>query len=191
MNVRLRLFASAVAAALVAGAAPPSGYSPPSTPPSVTGFHHDARQDLFGYYMPDGEPKFGKWMVSSLNVGTPQDFIDYERGKRDPPEYAPLMIEFDDVTSPETTTEDGASVRSVQRRVLPTAYAIAGDHLVFAGNDAVLGTVTFSGRLDLAAVKRAQDAAGESTESITVLTGDLSVGGKVIRNVKFTWFGGD
>lgn len=192
MNVRLHFVAALAAAAFLVGAAPaPYGAPPPPQQPAVTGFHHDPKLDVFGYYIPEGEVKIGKWVLSSLDIGTPQDFIDYEKGKRDPPEYAPLMIEFNDVTSPQRENELGGMYYTNERRVLPTAYAIAGNRVSFVAKDAVLGNVIFTGILDIAAVKRATAAAGQTSDTSIVLTGDLIVGSHVLKNLKFTWFGGD
>ncbi len=87
--------------------------------------------------------------------------------------------------------ELGGSDYAHQARVLPTAYSVAGGRVEFAGDDKDLGHVTFSGALDIAAVKRATNAEGESAATDTVLTGDLTVGTTVLKNVTFTWFGGD
>jgi len=187
--MKVRIFTTLAAFMFLLGAAPAPAPAP--QPAASTGFKHDPKLDVFGYYIPTPELKIGKWMLTSLNIGTPQDFVDWEKGKRDPPEYAPLMIEFADVTSPQVQNELGGSNYSSQRRVLPTAYALAGNRLSFIGKDAVLGAVAFTGTLDPAAVKRATAAASESTDTSIVLTGELTVGTRVIRHVKFTWFGGD
>lgn len=212
-------FAAAFAAALVlaacekspapAPAAPPPAPEATATPPApattpeatapqpgaqapqVTGFTHDANRDLFGYYIPEGEVKFGKWQFTVLSIATPQDFINYEKGQRDPPEYAPVLLEFDDVTSPEATNELGGTYRTNQRRVLPAAYLVSGDRVVFAGKDAELGDIWFEGKIDVKAVKRATAAQGQGpSDTSIVLTGKLTIGSET-RDVKFTWFGGD
>lgn len=160
---------------------------------TVTGFKHDPANDMFGYYMPSAEVKIGKWTLSNIAIGTPSDFVKYEKGERDPPEYAPVLIEFYDDTSPQVENENGGSEFTGQRRVLPAAYSVADGKLQFAGDDPQLGHVTFSGTIDVAAVKRATAAMSETGgggDSV-VLKGDLTVGDKVLRNLQFTWFGGD
>jgi hypothetical protein len=74
--------------------------------------------------------------------------------------------------------------------VLPVAYLITPDRLVFIGKDEVLGEVRFEGKLDLAAVKRATADDTLTSRGAIVLTGDLTVGTET-RKVEFTWFGGD
>jgi hypothetical protein len=195
--MKVRILTSLAVLMLCLGAAPPSGYGPPPAQTSdrqsalPTGFKHDPRNDLNGYYIPSPDLKIGKWEVTDIALGTGDEFVAYEKGKRDPPEYAPFMIEFADTSSPQVTNELGGTNYSNQRRVLPTAYAISGNHVAFVGKDSQVGTVAFTGTLDLAAVKQAQASEGNYDATRIVLTGDLSVGGHVVKNLKFTWFGGD
>ncbi len=155
---------------------------------TLKGFASDKKQNLFGYYMPPSEEvRFGKFALRNISLGEPADFIKFETGKNDVKQYAPVMLEFDDVTSPKKHGEMGEYYTNAPR-VLPAAYRIAGNKIAFAGNDKQMGAVSFTGTLDHAAIKAAQ--AGGSLEA-TVLTGDITVGGKTIRQVKFTWFGGD
>ena len=162
--MKARILVSILALSLLGGAAPP----PPAYTP-IVGFHHDAGVDLYGYYMPAPEVRLGKWQLTDISVGPLDEFVAYENGKRDPPEYAPIMFEFADATSPMVQTEIG-EVHKVTRRVLPTAYRLSGGHLSFAGTDAVLGRVTFEGTLDIATIRRAQNQDG-GNEGAIVLSG--------------------
>lgn len=188
---------TAEATAAPAAPAPPRAAvieAAPATPSvAITGFKHDPAYDVFGYYMPAVETKFGKWTLSNISIGTPDDLAKYEKGDRDPPEYAPVLIEFFDESSPQVENELGGSEHTGQLRVLPAAYSIADGKVIFAGDDPQVGHVTFSGTLDVAAVKRASAAmaSGGSAEDGPVLTGDLTVGDKIARHITFTWFGGD
>ena len=179
--------APAAAPAAIAEAAP----AQPEV--AISGFKHDPATDAFGYYMPSAETKIGKWTLSNISIGTLDDFAKYEKGERDPPEYAPVLIEFYDESSPQVENENGGSEFTGQLRVLPTAYVVAGGKVQFAGDDPKLGHVTFSGALDVAGVKRAAGAMAETGGGgdAVVLKGDLTVGDKVIRGLQFTWFGGD
>jgi hypothetical protein len=172
-------------------AAPAAPVSEPIAPAGMSGFRHDASLDLFGYYMPEGEVKFGKWRLDTLHVGTLDDLAKYERGDRDPPQYAPVLIELADTTSPTATNELGGEYHTNQKRILPLAYEVSGTRIAFSGKDPELGDVRFEGTLDSAAVKRAAAAQAEGAAGPgVVLTGRLSVGTET-RDVKFTWFGGD
>jgi hypothetical protein len=178
------------AAAAPSPAAPVAASPAAAQPAAITGYTHPEGQDLFGYYMPEGEVKFGKWAMSSLNIGTLEEMVKFEKGERDPPNYAPVNIEFDDVTSPQKENELGGTYYTNSRRVLPLAYLIDDKRLVFIGRDDELGEVRFEGHLDIPAVKRATADDTLTSRGAIVLTGDLTVGSET-RKVRFTWFGGD
>jgi hypothetical protein len=157
-------------------------------PAPLKGYSSDTSQNLFGYYMPPADSvRFGKYVLRNIALGEPADFRKYESGKNDVKTYAPLMLEFDDTSSQKKQGEMGEYYANAPR-VLPSAYRIAGSSIAFAGTHRELGTVSFTGTLDRTAIKASQN--GGSLEA-TVLTGDVTVGSKTIKQVKFTWFGGD
>ena len=175
---------------LPAAATPAPPQPPPSGPAAPTpGFTHDKGADLFGYFLPAKEVKVGNWRLTALSLGQEGEFADWEAGKR-MATYAPVMLEFEDVTSPTQTNELGQTVHKVTTRVLPTSYAVSGGKLAFAGQDAKLGPVGFAGAIDLAALK-ASKAKGPNGGPQTILRGDLKVGAAEFKGLEFTWFGGD
>lgn len=175
---------------LPASVAPPAPPSAPSGPAAPTpGFVHDKGADLFGYYLPAREVKVGNWRLTALSLGQEGEFADWEAGKRTTT-YAPVMLEFEDVTSPTETNEMGQTVHKATTRVLPASYAVSGGKLAFAGQDARLGPVGFAGSVDLAKLK-ATKAKGPNGGPETILTGDLKVGSTEFKGLNFTWFGGD
>lgn len=152
------------------------------------GYTSDKKQDLFGYYMPAGSVRFGKFELAHISISDTADFKKFESGGYKSTPFASVMLEFNDTTSPQKHGELGDYYTNAPR-VLPSAYRVAGDGITFIGTDKQLGVVTFSGTLDLAAIKRAQN--GGESDQIAVLKGDLTVGTKTLKNVTFTWFGGD
>jgi hypothetical protein len=168
--------------------APPQTPSGPAAP--TPGFTHDKGADLFGYYLPAKELKVGNWRLTMLSIGGEDDFARWEAGQQRIATYAPVMLEFEDVTSPTVTNEMGQTVHKVTTRVLPTSYAVSGGKLAFAGQDAKLGPVGFAGVIDLAALKAAK-AQGPNGGPATILKGDLKVGSTEFKGFEFTWFGGD
>jgi hypothetical protein len=159
----------------------PAGQSQP--------FVYDSKVDLFGYYMPTADVKVGKFKLNNLALGGKDEFKKYLAGNR-MATYAPVMLEFDDVTSPQKTNEMGQPYYANAPRVLPTSFRVAGASVTFAGHDKQVGDVVFNGTLAPymldAKVKQEQRAA----MSAAALTGDLAVNGKT-QKVMFTWFGGD
>jgi hypothetical protein len=151
------------------------------------GFTSEKERDLFGYYIPAHEIRLGKFVLDNFSIGQPSDFRDFEVGKLKDKPYAPVMFEFSDTTSPKKQGELGEYYANAPR-VLPDAYRLIGNSVTFIGTDRQLGTVVFSGTLDPGAIKAAQASSGGEK---AVLRGDLSVGTKTIKNVTFTWFGGD
>jgi hypothetical protein len=168
---------------------PPAASSAPAAkPPTPITFSHDALLDSFGYYFTDTTIQSGALKLASLNIGQASDFADWEAGKR-PVAYAPVFLEFEDVTSPTAANAQGQLYHTVSLRVMPTAYRVDGGAVTFRGTDPRLGEVRFSGTFDLNALK---DAKGEApSEPQPVLRGDLQVGDQQFHNLGFMYFGGD
>jgi len=166
-------------------AAPAAASDATATTPA---FSHDPAVDAFGFYMPTSDIQVGNLRLDNIAVGTPDELREWEAGKRTET-YAPVMMTFEDVTSPMQSNEMGGESHSVQVRVLPVRYAVDGHTLSFAGKDAKLGDVLFQGSWDMAAIKKAQG--GEPAGDAPVLTGRLTAGGKTFEDARFTWFGGD
>jgi hypothetical protein len=161
---------------------------PPATPQAaVSGFNHSGTFDAAGYYLPEGEIRVGPYRLNHLGVGAASDFAQWEQGDR-ASAFGPILLQFDDTTSPLAPNELGAEAHAVSVRVLPTGYATDGRTLRFAGQDAKLGPVTFEGAFDTAALAQAKaDGSGPQT----VLKGTLEVGSTRIANTRFTFFAGD
>lgn len=165
------------------------GASQPAGPAEPTGFTHPAGASLFGYYMPSADTKVGTWQLNNFAIGDEEAFKDWEGGKHSPT-YAPVMLEFDDMSSPMGTNELGAEYHTASERILPTAYAITADGKIdFVGKGPKLGKVSFHGQIDMAALQTAtrEDAAGNEV----VMHGTLTVGDKSFENMAFTYFAGD
>ncbi len=160
-----------------------------ATPSSAANFQHDAKLDAFGYYFSDPPIKSGPWELSSLNIGTLEDFAAWEQGKR-PTTYAPIFLEFEDVTSPTAENELGQTYHTVSVRLLPEVYRVDGGEVVFRAKDKRLGDVVFSGAFDLTALRAAKSGDPGDAE-LVVLRGDLQLGAERLRNISFRYFAGD
>ena len=173
----------------------PQNTSASPTTPAVTvdasgaDFQHDPKLDAFGYYFSATPVASGNWALASLNIGTPEDFAAWEQGKR-PSSYAPIFLEFEDVTSPTAQNELGQTYRTVSFRLLPEVYRVDGTEVVFRARDPRVGEVVFSGAFDLNALKAAK-ADGPGVGDLIVLRGGLQVGAERIRNISFSYFAGD
>ncbi|MFO1014399.1 MAG: hypothetical protein U1E50_11615 [Caulobacteraceae bacterium] len=163
----------------------------PPAPPELkgpTGFHHQGGFDAQGFYMPVQEVRVGALLLDHIGVGSQNDFEQWEKGDREGV-YGPILLQFDDTTSPVIENEMGGEVHSVNVRILPTAYNFDSHTLSFAGTDAKLGKVVFEARFDGEALRRALES-GESAQ-VTVLRGTLVIGAKRFENVSLTYFAGD
>jgi hypothetical protein len=174
-----------------ASAAPAPSTAPASAAPSpasaAPAFRHDASLEVFGYYLPAQKVMSGPYRLRNISLGSEDDFRNWEANHR-LATYAPVMLEFDDTSSPRTTGETGAEGYAETVRVLPDRYAVGDDGVSFEGHDAKLGAVSFKGRFDahgFAAAKR-----GDAPQAV-VLIGEVKVGGKNFPETRFTWFGGD
>lgn len=177
---------AALAAALVLAscerAAAPSEPAGPS--PSV--FSHTQTTDLSGYYLPAEPIRAGNWSLHHLFVGQASEFEAWEGGERNMA-FAPVMVQFEDATSPMVQTELGES-RSRTARVLPTTYEVTDTSVTFSGRSPELGEVHFVGRLDPGALATARrNLGGEGA----VLTGTLTAGGQSFPDVRLRWWMGD
>lgn len=171
-------------------AAKPAAVAPaqvqPPAPAAAQGYRHAAGLDQFGYYFPKSDVMFGNFKLRQLNLGSAEEFEAYEKGQRISPNYAPVMLEFDDVTSPQKENALGQTYHEVSRRVLPDAYEVTATTIRFHGHDEVLGDVAFEGRLDAAALARVRAGGAEEP----VLTGVVTAMRQRLNRV-FVWFGGD
>jgi hypothetical protein len=166
----------------------PAASAAPAAAPAPVTFAHDPGLDSLGYYFTDAVVQVGNLKLTSLNIGQAADFADWEAGKR-PATYAPIFMEFEDVTSPTAENELGQTYHTVSLRVMPTSYRVDGGEVGFHGVDPQVGEVTFSGAFDLDALKAAK-AAGPG-EPQPVLKGGLQVGDRQFRNITFKYFGGE
>jgi hypothetical protein len=149
--MRIRILAAAVAALVVASCdrpAAPGTEAGATATAAASGFNHGMTADLSGYYMPLTEVRAGKWSLDHVFVGQTAEFQSWEAGTRSPT-FAPVMLQFDDVTSPMVANEIGES-RSITVRVLPTSYSVTDTSIAFEGRSPELGAVAFEGNLQSA-----------------------------------------
>lgn len=170
-----------------AASAQPAAPTAPASPAAhLTGFFHEPGLNLFGYYFAKAPVQLGNFKLRALHLGAPEEFASYEKGQRISPNYAPVMLEFDDVTSPQRENELGQPYHQVSRRVLPKAYRVTAEQVSFYGEDPVMGAVSFDGQIDAKALERVRAGGAEEP----VLTGALAAMGQKLNRV-FVWFGGD
>lgn len=186
--MRIRILAAAAFATLVLASCErptePAGGAP--APAAATAFSHASTGDLSGYYIPASEVRVGQWSLDHVFVGQAAEFRSWTGGQRGAT-FAPVMLQFADVTSPMVATEIGEA-RSVTARVLPTRYAVSDERIEFEGASAELGRVLFEGRLDPGALATSRRNLGDEG---VVVTGTLTAGGQTVRNVRLRWWMGD
>lgn len=202
MRLHHLVFAPAAVAILLAGcerkaeeaAPPPAAQAPASTPaapaspaPVIEGFSHQAGFDASGYLMPQAEVRVGSYRLTHVGLGSPSDFTQWEKGDHSST-FGPILLEFEDTSSPVQTNEMGGETHTVSARVLPVAYAFGPDGVSFRGQDPKLGEVILTGKFDVAALDAAR---AEGSGSQAVLTGELRVGGGAPRPVSFLYWVGD
>lgn len=179
---------AAPAEAPVAEAQP--GPAPAPAEPSLhvaEGFKHQAGLDASGYYLSPTPFQVGDYRFAHMAIGAPSDFQTWEKGDHSST-FGPILLQFDDLTSPLVPNELGGEGHAVTLRVLPEAYSFDAGKLTFRGKDAKLGEVLFVGTFDQAALARAQ---AEGSSQATVLSGDLKIGAQPVRKVTFTYWVGD
>ncbi|MBU2135249.1 MAG: hypothetical protein KKA45_03520 [Alphaproteobacteria bacterium] len=162
-----------------------------SSPADLEGFTHAAGEDLFGYYFPTQPVQIGDWRLDHIHMGGAMEFAAWEGGERTET-YAPVMLEFSDVTSPISTNELGQEFHERSIRVLPTAYRVGEGDFRFVGRHPQIGDVRIDGMIDLAQLKAERDRGGLSqAEAAPLLKTSAQIGPEAFRNLSFVWFGGD
>ena len=156
--------------------------------PSFTGMRRPRGDEQFGYYLPVNEVKVGDYRLDNLHVAGQMGFNDWETGQRTKT-YAPVMLEFVDITSPARKNALGNVVYSVKLKVLPNAYAVTDERIRLVGKHPKLGDVRLDVKLDPVALKKTKSVKGK--DGLTVATGALQVGDTPFKDVAFTWRGGD
>ena len=184
--MRIARIASLAILLAVAACDGPEGASGGSETPAAPSFTHGMGSDLSGYYMPASEVRIGKWSFDHVFVGQTAEFQAWEAGGRNET-FAPVMLQFDDVTSPMVATEIGEA-RSVTARVLPTASSVTDTAISFEGRSPELGEVSFEGALDPGALATSRRNLGNEG---VVVTGTLKVGNAPARSVQLRWWAGD
>ena len=190
-----RLLAIAVTFALFGcdNSAPAEGASAPAAAPASGGtteapkaFVHAVENDVSGYYLPVSPVAIGSLRLDHIFLGQTFEFEAWEKGETSQT-FAPVMLQFDDVSSPKVPTELGEA-HSVSVRVLPKTYSVMESAIRFAGMSEELGDVSLDVRLDQEALATARRNLGDEG---AVLTGTLIAGGQTFNNVRFRWYGGD
>jgi hypothetical protein len=193
MSLKSLPVVAAMAAALVALS--PGGPALAGSKP----FSHDKAADLQGYYVPAADPqsgaiteiRVGNFVLNALSIGDHNELKAFEKtGRSDIPTYAPVMLGFDDTTSPKGENELGQTYYERGERVLPTGYELTATSVSFHGVGQTLGPVTFEGAPDLARIRAARKSPSHLSDG-PALVGTLTVGDTVIRDVKLMWYGGE
>jgi len=180
----------APAPAAPASPTPESVVDAPDPPAALTGFSHARGENLFGYYMPTQEVRIGDLRLDHIHIGSEMEFVAWEQGER-METYAPVMLEFADLSSPLVTNELGQESHERRVRILPTAYRVGAGGVAFVGAAPELGEVRFQGRLDLDRLREVQAAEPGAAEPATVLWLEGQIGAERLERLPFFWFGGD
>lgn len=154
--------------------------------PAPAASTYTAAGDVSGYYMPLAEVRSGKWSLHHLFLGQAAEFAGWQGGQRSPT-FAPVMLQFEDTTSPMVQTEIGEA-RSVTVRMLPTRFDVNDASVRFEGRSPELGEVIFDGRMDQGALSTARRNLGDEG---AVLSGSLKIGNARPQPVSMRWWMGD
>lgn len=151
----------------------------------------DKSLDLTGYYLPTAPVQYGRYELYHISFGTPEDLTTYERKGQTIKTWAPFMMVFSDLKSPEKMGELGL-YRENMPRVFCKSYQITLKKIACEGYDPQLGRVHFVGKIDPVFVRQLsnKNARPEASDS-AVLSGTLSVGKYAPRKIAMSYFVGD
>lgn len=172
--------------------APPAADPAPAvaapSAPALEGFQHDANFDAQGFYFPTEPIKIGDLALKQIAFGAPSDFKQWEAGEREGV-FGPIILQFEDETSPTVTNELGQEVHQVIVRVLPTAYRVFPTALSLRATDPKLGEIGFVGSIDTDLLASSRDSG--SSGGKVVMNGTLRIGETKIEDARFVFFIGD
>lgn len=151
----------------------------------VNGQVFAAETELFGYYLPDADVGVGDIRLDHIAVGMDWEFEEFFAGQ--PETYQPLVMAFDDVSSPTGVGELGNTYYEVSYAVFPQNFLITDEALTFSGTHEVIGDYSFEGIFNAAQV----EAFHEGLPAQNALTGTLRIGDEVFENVSFQGWMGD
>lgn len=146
-----------------------------TTVQAASGFTHSQTQDLFGYYMPDGEVGEGGFSLMHLHIAGATEFEAWEAGER-MSTYAPVMMEF-------------LLPGEVSERVLPESYAVTDRTVRMTGTHPDYGRVTLDARFEGPAMTAGRSELGDG--EAPTLVGTITIGERTWPNVRFLYSPGD
>jgi len=164
---------------------PAAGESGTHESDGVTGQVFAAETELFGYYIPDTDVGSGDIRLDHISVGMDWEFEEFFAGQ--PDRYQPLVMAFDDVSSPTGVGELGNTYYEVSYAVFPENFLITDSAMTFSGTHEVIGTYSFEGTFNAAQV----EAFHQGFPAEGALTGTLRIGDEVFENVSFQGWMGD
>ncbi|MEN0651469.1 MULTISPECIES: hypothetical protein [Hyphobacterium] len=151
----------------------------------VNGQVFAAETELFGYYLPDSDVGTGDIRLDHISVGMDWEFEEFFAGE--PDRYQPLVMAFDDISSPTGVGELGNTYYEVSYAVFPENFLITDSAMTFSGTHEVIGTYSFEGTFNAQQV----EAFHQGFPAQGALTGTLRIGDEVFENVSFQGWMGD
>lgn len=142
---------------------------------ATSAFSHSQTQDLFGYYMPDGEVGADGFSLIHLHIAGATEFQAWEAGER-MSTYGPVMMEF-------------LLPGEVSERVLPESYAVTDRTVRMSGTHPEYGRVTLDARFEGPAMTDARSNLGDS--AAPTLVGTVTIADRTYPNVRFLYSPGD
>lgn len=159
----------------------------PAPAAPILGFTHEDGFDAQGYYRPAAAVGAGDYRLAQIAIGAPSDFEAWEGGKREEV-FGPILMEFEDITSPVEEDEMGRR-HAVRLRVTPLAYRLSPGQISFHGKADQVGEIDFEGSLDTAALAQARTTG--ASDGTVVLAGKLRIGERTFDGLQMSYWSGD
>lgn len=155
---------------------------------NLTGQVYDVETEVAGFYLPvDDDLVIDGVHLYAIFVGMEWEFDAWQEGSEDSP--APVMVEFEDRSSPSGTNELGQTWYEVTYRFIPENLLVTDTTLAFNGTHERFGEIRFYGEFDAEQVAAMQ--AGDPVNSRSALIGTLHIGDETFERVVFQGWLGD
>ncbi|WP_421790846.1 hypothetical protein [Hyphobacterium sp.] len=153
----------------------------------LEGQTYSAQTEVAGYYLPQDPVAIGDIVLDHISVALDWEAEPYINGE--PDSFPPVMLHFDDTSSPTGTGELGNTYYEITHRVVPHAFSVTDEGLSLTGQHELFGEVRFEGTWNADHIAAMQASNPQGAQA--ALTGDLSIGDVVFQGVTFQGWLGD
>lgn len=144
--------------------------------------------DLSGYYWPNPRIVIGRYRLTHIWLGDPEQFAAWRR--RPETVAPPIQLIFEDPVSPMTGQDPGGPVLAGRLRVTPDSFALHEGHVSFRAKEAHFGLIEFDGDVNVDGVYGTRVTTSVPGTPRPMMYGRLRIGDQTFERAGFNWYEG-